>query len=801
MYRPFNTLEALMEAVEQDKNATGAGAFVANRYPVRFVLFDNFRDCYEFVSQVSNRVFFQSIDLWLHPEFPDVIVTHSELATKIRKYAEDCPNDSVITPFSELARFYNNKTSNEFNSLISTIKSVESSKANYEAHRRVYIPIVGLFGKMSRFTEDSQSIIWYLKSADHQLNYHLILTDGTTYGVKNLESKYTIVHNATEWLNIWKKQDIKQTIICTSRSIFANAEYAQPDNAFDYTTCHNVHDFLVKGLGLPLDIVEYEVVEDVFWRRLAAEIDVINFNFTAYFNSRFGIHDLAHFDVFYKIWFGEKDSYSRWLLSAYYTHRFCNKGYICAVLRECNSFSNAEFVQHLLLTIFDQGHTADELEERNAGLKAAFQKSITVPDNVQELLIQKIHEVEEKMGPTFAFKYFSLATEVEKAEIVKWFAAGKVPADDVRKVYPDLYHYMQQTFGTREDLQTWCLSYLDQYKKAKLSNTYTPEVESIILEKNASEVAFNSWYNNFKTVRTLFNNRKDIQVYFWIDGLGLEWVPFVAEIIRERNQDRFFLNEVYIARATLPTVTDINKIELQKLAGGPLDKYGDLDGDSHKVRPYPSYIIDDMAKLREVINRILDENPGKKIAIVSDHGISYMSQLRPGLNLSGIKGHHGGRYATWNSGKAISDEKYKILDDQMTICALRHESLSSKIDTGSGCHGGCTPEEVLVPVFIISDFEKRTSCSISQKNLEVSASSPIMRFGIQGLSNVDIPFLIYNGKRYALHLEGGAVYASDPIELVNGVETVDVWVDDIPHPFHFKAKLGTEENDLFDDLF
>ena len=177
-------------------------------------------------------------------------------------------------------------------------------------------------------------------------------------------------------------------------------------------------------------------------------------------------------------------------------------------------------------------------------------------------------------------------------------------------------------------------------------------------------MTFNTWYNHFKTVRTNFNMRTDIQVYFWIDGLGLEWIPYVSEIIRERNQDNFFLNEVYIARATLPTVTDINKIELQKLAGGPLDKYGDLDGDSHKVRPYPSYIIDDMAKVREVINRILDENPGKKIAIVSDHGISYMSQLRPGLNLSGIKGHHGGRYATWNSDKAISDEKYKILDDQ-----------------------------------------------------------------------------------------------------------------------------------------
>ena len=800
MFQTFDNMEALMQAVDKDKNAAGAGAFTANRYPIRFVLFDNFRDCYEFVSRQAN-VFFQSIDLWLNNEFPDIIVTHSELGTKIKKYAENCDYDCVIAPFSELARFYNNKTSSEFNSLISTIKAAESIQRNYDEHRRVYIPIVGLYGKMSKFNEDSQSTIWYLKSADHQLNYHLILTDGTTYGIKNLESKYTVVHSVTEWINVWRNGDVSQKIICTSRSIFANAEYAQPDNAFDYTTCYNVYDFLVKGLGLPLDIVEYEKVEDVFWRKLASEIDINNFNLTSFFNSRFDIHDLSHFDVFYKIWFGEKDSYSRWLLSAYYTHRFCNKGYICSVLRECNSFSNPEFVQHLLLTIFDEGHTVDELEERNAGLKAAVQKNITVPENVQELLLQKIHEVEDEMGPKYAFQYLTLATETEKTEIVKWFAAGKVDADAVRNVYPDLYYYMLPTFGTRDEAQVWCLDYMDLYKKAKLANSYTSEVETVILEKNANEVAFNSWYNNFKTVRTNFNKRTDIQVYYWIDGLGIEWVPFISEIIRERNQDNFFLNEVYIARATLPTVTDINKIELQKLAGGSLDKYGDLDGDSHKVRPYPSYIIDDIAKVRGVINRILDENPGKKIAIVSDHGISYMSQLRPGLNLSGIKGHHGGRYAQWNSGKAVSDEKYKILDDQNTICALRHESLTSKIDSGSGCHGGCTPEEVLVPVFIISDFEQRTNCTISQKNLELSASNPVMRFGISGLTNMDVPFLVYNGKHYALHLEGKELYASDPIDLVSGVERIEVWVDGLAHPFHFKAKLGTEENDLFDDLF
>ncbi len=141
MFKTYDNMDALMEAVELDKNISGSTAFTANRYPIRFVLFDNFRDCYEFVSRQTN-VFFQSIDLWYDPQFPDIIVPHSELATKIKDFAKDCPNDSVITPFSELARFYNNISSFEFNSLISTIKGVESSEENYKAHRRVYIPIV-----------------------------------------------------------------------------------------------------------------------------------------------------------------------------------------------------------------------------------------------------------------------------------------------------------------------------------------------------------------------------------------------------------------------------------------------------------------------------------------------------------------------------------------------------------------------------------------------------------------------------------------------------------------------------------
>lgn len=798
MLTQFSDIETLMQAVDKDKGITGPGAYVANRYPIRFVLFDNFRDCYEFISrQTSNSLFFQSIDFWMHSEFPDSFVTHSELATKIFEYAQDCPNDTVITPFSELARFYNNKTSSEYDSLITTIKGAESSKVNYEAHRRVYIPIVGMYNKMAKYSADQECMMWYLKSADRQLNYNLVLTDNTTYNVKNLDSVATVVHSVLEWIQIWKEQDIKRTIICTSRSIYANAEYGQPDNAFDYTPCANVHEFLTRGLGLSLSLVDYKAAGEQFWRRLASEIDVRDFDFNKFFNQKFGIYDLADHKVFYDTWFKNNDAYSRWLLSAYYTNKFCDHGYICRTLANCSTYNNAEFVQNLLLTIFDLEGQEDYLDERNEGLRQAQSQNIILPDNIQEELEKKLLETEQKLGTQSALRYVTATTDIEKRLIIGWLKEGKITPSEIADIYPDLYAYMRPTFGTQDNDKIWCLSYIDEYKKAKLANVYTDAVKNVILSKNGSEVAFNNWYNSFNTVRNILGNRKDIEVYFWIDGLGMEWVPFISEIVKARNSEGYYINQVLIGRAQLPTATEINKVDLQKLCGGMLPKNGDLDSDSHKMRPYPEYIISDMKKIREAINRILDENPGKKIAIISDHGITYMSQLVPGLNLSGITGDHSGRFATWNSGMAVSDEKYKILDDKRTLCALRHESLTSKVNAGCGCHGGCTPEEVLVPIFIISDFHGNTGHQISQMTLELSASNPVVRFKITGISNAETPYVLYNGKRYDMHQEADNIWCSNPLVLDTNMDRMKLVVEECEHDFKVKLKLGIVEEDLF----
>ena len=122
---------------------------------------------------------------------------------------------------------------------------------------------------MSRFFTDSQTHIWYFKNQVAPVNYRLILTNNTDYGVDGLEQNYSVVRNVNEWLRLWRDQQMKPNIICTSRSIFAFAEYAQPDNAFDFITCNSCREFLTQGLGLKLEFLSHKGTTSVHWETLA----------------------------------------------------------------------------------------------------------------------------------------------------------------------------------------------------------------------------------------------------------------------------------------------------------------------------------------------------------------------------------------------------------------------------------------------------------------------------------------------------------------------------------------------------
>jgi len=451
----------------------------------------------------------------------------------------------------------------------------------------------------------------------------------------------------------------------------------------------------------------------------------------------------------------------------------------------------------LLLTIFDLKDPEAYIEERRDVLAFVRKEGIILSDGVQKKLVEKLIGIAQTHGYPTALRYFSLVTNAEKALLIEWLGKGYIQRDAVKELYPDIYHYLGRTFGVKDAECKWLLSYFDEYKLAKVANSYSPNIEESIGSHNQDTATFYSWYNSFSNTRTLLHSRKDIDVYYWIDGLGFDWVPFIQQIISERNNDNYYLNEVLAARSELPTKTDINKKSLQLLTQqDDLPKSGDLDKYSHITRQYPQYIIDDFALVRNTINKILNNNPGKKIAIVSDHGLSFLSQFLPGLNLPGLESDHGGRTAL--AKKPTIDSRYIILDDNKTLCALRHNSLCAKINEGCGCHGGCTPEEVLVPIFIISSQPNAATWSATIEDFEISASNPVVKFKIKGIPIDQIAMVEYNGIEYQLNALPGDVYSTPHLPLDASAQTILLKIADKSQFFNLKLSLGTEEEDLFD---
>ena len=805
-FKTVTSFEELKTLVEEDKNMNGMGAATANRYPIRFVLFDNFKDSYEFVMymQSEREVAIQSVDKWIDKDYPDLMITYQELSEHISEYIASLDGrDSLITPFSELARFYDNQSSHTFDALIKTLKSIEASWAGVECSQRIYIPIIGLEGKMSAFENDTQINVWRLHDEETSAeNYTMILVkDASCYGVKKVEEKANVVHTVGEWLDIWKKPEVHQrrTIVSTSKSIFANAKFAQPDNAFTYVTPQNTFEFLKLGLRLDFGDMAYHESDEENWRLLAEQIDLSKeFDLNSFVSRYFDVNDLSSYKSFLKIWFAHSSKFDRWLLCSYYQMSNLTDEFLATCLSKMKCYSNADLFTEIATYTTS---IKTEMDERRDCLNEAALNHVTLTENVEVLIGKRLESVANQFGHHEAIKYFSGITHKEKELAIAWLGKGHIQVNEVKAFFPELFDYMQsQPLLTPQNL--WLSSYFDNYKKAKLGNVYTQEIKNAIAEHNADSVSFDTWYQKQKTTGALLANRSDIEVYYWIVGLGVEWISFVQAILAKLEADNLYLNETMVARALLPTTTEVNKKELQRLSDVDIQtmKVGDLDALAHKQgNKYPDTIISEMEIVQNAIETIISKYAGKKIAIVSDHGLTYLSQLQEGLNLAGFESDHHGRLAVCKSGKATQDKNYIVLDDGKTVCALTHKSLCSKVPRDQGIHGGCTPEEVLVPIFVVSSNPSNCHWSVVLLTPEVSATDPIVKLQLKGLSKTDTPYIIYNNKSYQLTKTDEDEFTSERLEVDENVSDIRVLVSGTEIGIHtISWKMGAQEEDLFD---
>lgn len=803
MYSEYNSFEELKAVVVADRELSGIDVSTRNRYPIRFVLFDNFRDCSLFVDFVQEEMdaIVQSVDKWIDPDYPDLMITYTELAERIQAHIRKMDGaNCVIAPFSELARFYENDEKKTFDALLKTIKAIEAGSKSFNNHQRVYVPIVGLEGKMESFKSDSQSTIWRLRSENKGLTYRLVITNGETFGVQGLEEHYTVVHTIQEWLNIWKDADKQVTpnIICTSKSIFGNAIFAQPDNAFSFVPCNDAYEFITKGLQLQFGGMTKVLGDGENWEELASQIDISNgFSFSKYVKDYFSIKEIDTYKAFIKLWFDYPGQYERWLLARFYQLQQNGEDLICRILTKTTVLTGNDFIEQMVL---DMTEIESEMTIRQYCLREAAKRNVILREGVESTLNSRLQAIASKYNAASALKYCTGITNKEKELAISWLGRGLISVDQIKPFYPDMYHYFATPLGVSVNIPNWLPEYMKEYKRAKMSNTYTSEIESQIKTLNSSEVSFDTWYQSFSTTRTLLQNRGDIEVLYWVDGLGIEWIPLIKEIIREKNNQNIFLNDIKIARAILPSTTEVNKPDLQKLLPEyeQLMKMGDLDNLAHQpTNMWPSTIIKEVKLVREIIEEIITKYNGKKIAIISDHGLTYLSQLLNGIGLNGVESDHHGRVAMKQNGNWTKDDNYFRLEDGKTVCALRHQSLCNKVPKGQGIHGGCTPEEILVPIFIISSYVGDAEWSADILTLELNGANPLVQFRIKNIPSVEIPVIEYDGIRYALRQVSGEIFESDPIAVNENCDTVSLVIGGIIRHYKVNITTGAKEDDLF----
>lgn len=805
MYKDFLTLEELKQMIIADKTvSTDVEASNLNRFPLRFILTDSFDDCFELVEwlQTECQVHVESVDKWMDTRYPDLMMTYQELGEAIESYVKRMDsNDGLVAPFSELARFYDNTKDKTFDALIKSIKGIQGIGTAQEKHQRIYIPIVGLEEKMQTFKNESQIVIWHLKDAESTGYRVVIMNDTECFGVKGLDAQNNVVNNLYEWLNIWKDNDAqkKHTIITTSRTIYTDSIHANPDNAFTYMTPQNVYDFLTKGLGLTFENIIYKENEENMWRLLAQQIDASKlFSFCEFVQQYFGVTTIEDSMAFLKVWFSHSSSFDRWLLSLFYSSAHDSESLLCRCFGRMADYSNRSLFTEVAL---DMTTVSIEIEERRNILNMAADNNVVMSEEIVSLLSRRLEAIPQKMGYKQALQYFTRLTTREREIALVWLGKGHINSKDVKAVFPELTLYMQSGLKSVSNGKAWLDEYFQTYKQAKISNQYSDEIENQIREKNADCVVFDTWYQSFKTTRTLLSGRSDIEVFYWIDGLGIDWIPYVSELIRQHEHENIYLNDVLIARAQLPTTTAVNKIELQKLSSVDIQgmKVGDLDNLAHRsTNVYPQVLVEEFEVVKSSINKIINSYAGKKVAIVSDHGLTYLSQLCGGFNLNGVESDHYGRLAFAKFEGITSDKNYIVLEDGKTLCSLSHKSLCGKVPRGQGIHGGCAPEEVLVPIFIVSSSPNESSWTAYPLTDEVSSANPVIKFHISGLTNNDTPYLTYNGKQYGLTPLGNEEFISNAISLVEDDDTFTICVNNVMRTYRISVNMGATMSDLFD---
>lgn len=736
----FSSFCELTQEIIRDKETHD---MLAQRYAVRFIMLNNFSE-FKALAKFMADIGVNMLDLetLIDAGEDDVWITMDTLKDAVKA----CKKSTFVTPFSEVVRFYND---DDFRGFFNEIMLLEDI---HNPNKRIYIPLIGL---QNRFTDFLNHFARIKESAP------IWRYDAETQSVEVFFAKYKDfelpngsvqcqLDSLRDWLMFWKKQAPQGRIVCTSTPIAAKYKYSKPDNIFNFTRIANAYEFMTQFLELRLPFV-YDENEKAYWEQLLNHLDKTklgNFSFKEFVHTSFNKVKFDAADVIVEWTYTNTSTYNRWLLRNYvqYTDFADFYPYICTCIDSVASLSDENQLISLIATrILYNDIPANKFSEyaaerREIIVKNRYLFEQMATENDQNWLFDRIREIfQGQEDLNSAIELCTGVFDFEKKLLMGWSVYNpnhKKLSEAVSKFYPEYAAYITTNKPSHFKVENqWFVDYIKAYKRAKMEDKYLEEISDFIKTKNNTAANFYKWYYEFDETRGVLEEVKSNVLYcpdivYWIDGLGAEFLSYILYLIGQEDSGMKVVRS-QITRSYLPSSTHHNRFE-----DDIVKKYGALDELGHDSRGYKHFdtLIDELKVIKSIIQEILSISKKQKctVAIVSDHGLSCLSRKAPSKKYDG-KFEHEGRYIM-TSDDAMTDSDYLVhvneAEGQKYKVALTHSSLS-KVPTHQ-VHGGCTPEEVLVPFILLSnkDLTNSVKYQIKYTGEEIMLSNPVVNITV-----------------------------------------------------------------------
>lgn len=772
MAENFENINSLLQKIREDKNTRNV---TEKRFPVRYIFLSNF-DTLKSLVKETIRSGIQTFELSQLLPKDDGWMTKQEFIDKIKSLNPE--NDFLLLPFSEVARFYNKR---DFNNLFSQLTELENTG---KSNQRIYIPLMGIRDRFeNEFYQNfnrkiEYSFTWEIFETIKRST--VFLNNDLSIKIDNIQK----VNGTKEWLTLWKN-DLATPTLCLSKTLFFLSDNAKPDEIFDFKKINNFKELIKQIFKIEIPI-EYIESEKDFWVEIIKQLN--KKSYTSFYNL---VKDIVNttkitIHIFIELWLAPKrNDFEKWLIKNYILSHDCIKDYyLCHVISNSSSLSDVDLLMELWLRIFNiTNPSKDVFEHRIILLKQFYDiKQLMLPENIINDYQQRLEGIKDEK------RKLNLITGLlgfEKEFILKLFAENQDLS--ILDKYQELHEYLDEIeFDNLKPEQQWVNSYLKEYKISKIKNKYTSEISEKINFINNNEESFYKWYYSFDEV-TKFLNANNFDYIFWIDALGIEWVGLIDSWIKEKNYN--FENK-FIARVNLPTTTEANRYNKNNI------KYiQDFDKFIHDgLYQYPNTIIAENKKLKEILDSIILQK-NKRAIIVSDHGLSALVRLNDSSK-NFPQSDHEGRYISSEEANSFKEDENYIIKDNYII-ASKHISLSTK--PKREVHGGCTPEEVLVPVIIFNsttDFEKRESYNITLISKEIDIKKPIVVFNVSPIPTKKV-YAFIERNRIELKKDKNDNYSSAIEIRKQGAVGLKVKIGNFEKDFNTNVKSGFKEEDLF----